>query len=86
MVSEGDQALFADAVVTAFDESVARTTLETNVYGTHRVTRHFLPLVKSGGSVVMVGSCRGGGGLHVTCAGCESHGSAAPAEERLSEG
>lgn len=39
-----------------FDESIAHTTIETNYYGTLRVCKKLLPLVRDGGRVVNVSS------------------------------
>jgi len=43
----------------AFDENVARTTLETNYFGTLRVCQKLIPLIKEGGRVVNVSSSAG---------------------------
>ena len=42
-----------------FDENVARTTIETNYYGTKRACDAFLPLLKDGARVVNVSSLAG---------------------------
>jgi len=43
----------------AFDEHVARTTIDTNYFGTLRVLQQLLPLVRDGGRVVNVSSQAG---------------------------
>jgi len=40
----------------AFNENVARTTLQTNYYGTLYMMRHFQPLMREGGRIVNVSS------------------------------
>jgi len=43
----------------AFDENVARTTINTNYFGTLQACKHLLPLVRDGGRVVNVSSQAG---------------------------
>jgi carbonyl reductase 1 len=46
----------AGVALDGFDAEVARRTLEVNFFGAVRVTEALLPLVRSGGSIVMVSS------------------------------
>jgi len=48
----------------AFDETVARTTIATNYHGTHNLCKHFFPLMRENGRVVNVSSMAGTSALN----------------------